>query len=386
MKRITIIASIVIAIAITGAWATIINVPDDYPSIQEGIDVSVNGDTVLVQPEIYVENINFNGRNIVLGSLFLTIGDATYISSTIIDGDSSGTVVTFENGEDSLAIVSGFTIQNGFNINGGGISCSYSNPAINSNTIRDNTASNLGGGIMCINSNPTINGNTINDNSASNLGGGILCFYSNPTMSNNTISGNSAEYYGGGIYCSASDPTISNTIFWANSAQYSPEIYIYSGSPVIIYCDVQSGWEGEGNIDCDPMFCDPETDNFYLAENSCCVGAGDNGEDIGALGVGCEPTVVDEDQPLPSEFSFPQNYPNPFNARTVIEYTLSEASSVTIEIYDLLGRKVETLVESRRSPGYYRINWDASDIPSGIYFAKLTTKQETAMIKTILAK
>ena len=56
--------------------------------------VSSDGDTILVQPGTYVENIDFSGRNIVLGSLFLTTGDTTYIAQTIIDGDSSGSVVT----------------------------------------------------------------------------------------------------------------------------------------------------------------------------------------------------------------------------------------------------------------------------------------------------
>ena len=89
--------------------ATIIKVPQDQPTIQAGIDSAINGDTVLVDTGRYVENINFNGKNIVVGSLFLTTGNTSYISKTVIDGDSSGSVVTFENGEDSLAILDGFT-------------------------------------------------------------------------------------------------------------------------------------------------------------------------------------------------------------------------------------------------------------------------------------
>jgi parallel beta-helix repeat protein len=323
--------------------ATIINVPGDQPTIQAGIDASVDSDTVLVQPGTYVENINFNGHNIILGSLFLTTGDNSYISTTVIAANEYGSVVTFENGEDGSTIISGFTLQNGlgefggggiycyesnaqisnniiignstgmwgggiyclssdptisYNIisgnstfmDGGGIYCHDSDPVIFRNTISGNsTYEGVGGGICCrYNSNPDIYGNTISGNSTA-YGGGIFCSESSPGMTNNTITLNSAWSSGGGIYCElVSNPVITNTIFWANSADTWPEIRIVGeSSPIITYCDVQGGWAGEGNIDCDPMFCDPENGNFYLDPASCCVGAGEGGVDIGAFGVDC---------------------------------------------------------------------------------------------------
>ncbi len=290
----------------------IINIPDDYETIQEGIDASSNGDTVRVASGTYVENIDFSGKNIVVGSWFLDAGDPSYISSTIIDGGASGSVVTFENGEDNTAIINGFTIQNGIAGYGGGIYCNSSSPTISNNTISENTANSWGGGIFCHSSSPTIsnntlsgnsafegggiycyessstiNYNTISGNSAVNYGGGILFDFSNPTITNNTISENSSNDFGGGIYCYYSSSVITNTIFWGDSAPNGPEIYLYASSPVITYCDVQGGWAGEGNIDCDPMFCDPENGNFYLDAASCCVGEGEGGADIGAFGVDC---------------------------------------------------------------------------------------------------
>ncbi len=155
MKR-----SIVLSVAVMSTLAalgtassTIWHIHPDsaVSSIQAGIDPSSDGDTVLVYPAIYVENVNFNGKNIVLGSLLLTTGDTSYISSTIIDGDSSGSVVTFENGEDSTALVTGFTIQNGLAERGGGIHhCSSSSPSMVDLTIGGNTAEyGNGGGISC---------------------------------------------------------------------------------------------------------------------------------------------------------------------------------------------------------------------------------------------
>ena len=90
--------------------ATIINVPADSRTIQGGINNAVDGDTVLVRPGIYIENINFNGKDIVLASMFLLTQDTSYISQTIIDGNKDGSVVSFESGEDSTSVLTGFTI------------------------------------------------------------------------------------------------------------------------------------------------------------------------------------------------------------------------------------------------------------------------------------
>ena len=98
----------------------ILNVPADFPSIQSAIDNSTNGDTILVSPGSYQENINFNGKNIILSSYFLLSNDPSYVLSTVIDGSQSGTCVTFNNGEDSGAILTGFTLKNGGGVSTGG--------------------------------------------------------------------------------------------------------------------------------------------------------------------------------------------------------------------------------------------------------------------------
>ncbi len=544
MRKAITFTMVFFAVAFVSASATIINIPDDYPTIQQGIDASIDGDTVLVQPGTYVENINFNLKNIVVGSLFLTTGDTSYISQTIIDGDSSGSVITISHGQVSTSLITGFTIQHGNAPYGGGVYCNnnssptiannriientatydgggiwcydQSNPRISGNLIAHNTslsgggifcesASNpviidnvisenvseyegggitcyryasptiinnyisennggLGGGIFCgisshpniegniinqntshggggisciMSSDPTINANIINSNMATNYGGGISCSDSDPIISFNTISENSADSGGGALSCWRSDPIVSfnilnensahhggaifcfnsyptidfntifgnsayrgggvlsegcsplikNTIFWANNSEEGHSQIGYIGNyPVVLYCDVESGWEGEGNIDCDPFFCDPETDNFYLAENSCCVGAGENGEDIGALGVGCEPTAVGEEQPLPFEYSLYQNYPNPFNASTIIRYSLPSESNVTISIYNLLGRRIETLMQGEQPAGYHQITWDASDHSSGMYFYRIQAGDYAETRKMVLLK
>ena len=73
---------------------------------------------------------------------------------------------------------------------------------------------------------------------------------------------------------------------------------------------------------------------------------------------------------IPVEFSVSQNYPNPFNPATVIRYGLPERSSVKIEIYDLLGRRVTLLVDEEQEARYYEVFWNAQ-VPSGIYFYRI---------------
>lgn len=80
---------------------------------------------------------------------------------------------------------------------------------------------------------------------------------------------------------------------------------------------------------------------------------------------------ADDEDNLPVEFTLAQNYPNPFNASTTIEFKLPEAGDVTIQIYDILGRNIETLVSGTQSAGTHSVVWQADNQPSGIYFYRI---------------
>jgi flagellar hook assembly protein FlgD len=85
---------------------------------------------------------------------------------------------------------------------------------------------------------------------------------------------------------------------------------------------------------------------------------------------------VETIEKIPTEYSLSQNYPNPFNPSTVIKYSIPSVAtghtpSVRLVIYDILGREVTTLVNEQQKPGYYKVNWDASNMPSGIYFYQI---------------
>jgi plastocyanin len=93
-----------------------------------------------------------------------------------------------------------------------------------------------------------------------------------------------------------------------------------------------------------------------------------------------------DDQPTPSKFELSQNYPNPFNAATTIKYNLPQAFDVTVTIFDITGRKVETLVSGFQDAGEHEVIWNASNASSGVYFYNVTAGQFSEMKRCVLLK
>jgi hypothetical protein len=211
---------------------------------------------------------------------------------------------------------------------------------------------------------------------------------------------------------------LTNCILW--SAGNNP-VYIETmtepGCELFInFCAVENGMDslyvsdslsvvywGDGNIESDPLFTDPAAFDYHLQSTSRCIGTGvnclqlsdewqcaptfdmegrkrpypDGSEcDMGAYEHELGMPLVFRSLPavLPESFNLFQNYPNPFNPKTVIRYQLPVPCHTNLCIYNLLGQKVATLVSGEQPPGYYEFSWDASGLPSGIYFCRLETE------------
>jgi len=107
--------------------------------------------------------------------------------------------------------------------------------------------------------------------------------------------------------------------------------------------------------------------------------------------VGTTGLIPEGEASLPEVFAIYQNYPNPFNPVTTIRYDvggvgagISPPVQIDLSIYNVLGKKVATLVSEKQSPGWHRVQWDATGFPSGIYLYKLSTSQGFSQTKKLV--
>ncbi len=404
--------------------ADVINVPDDFGTIQQAIDSAQVGDTVLVAPGTYVENVDFHGKKLVVASWFLTTGDTSYISQTVIDGNADSTTVSIQNFEPAGTELTGFSITNGLgtgdwpNVRGGGIHIRTSSPSIRYCYIYNNEtvgSSNRGAGIYASSQYSYISNCRIYNNTsfvgpgiaigngafgtivdscwiANNFGlDAILIAYSQfVTISNTfivdndsralrsftsnatklihcTIAGNGAE--GVAAYGNGADTTyIINSIIYGNnpSFDFGNDTLVVAQYSLIEGADT-SYFFGTGCLDADPLFAP----NYQLSENSPAIDAGDptmpldpdgTVADMGAVYYNQNVTAIgDDDSAIPTKITLFANYPNPFNPETTIGFQLPAAGDVTLEIYTITGQLVKTLVSSLQPAGKFTVKWNGTN-------------------------
>ncbi len=360
------------------------------------------------------------------------------------DYDKRGGAISIVNSS-KISIKNSLFFLNTADYLGGAIYIENGLPTISECQFDNNGTSGGGGAMALMNTSVYLNqldflGNLAND------GGAVLMMNSSPIISNCEFGNNSANNgYGNAIHLSGSSPKLVNVTTAANGTgtdriiygmnnsnidiinsilyddENNIEVFLEEGIPTVTYSLVRNAsnesWFGIGCIDTNPLFTldngnqlssteygytvnspaidagHPDSLDITLSENS---GKGTYREDMGAFGgrfydflVGVE----DESQTeIPNKYSLLQNYPNPFNPSTTIKYSIPSAvgtgniPSVQLNVYDVLGREIATLVNEDKSPGNYSVTFNASKLSSGIYFYQLKAGSFVDLKKMILMK
>ncbi len=226
---------------------------EQFASIQANIDAASEGDTVLIDPGTYVGSINFKGKNIVVGSLYLTTGDTSYIRQTIIDANNFGSVARFENGEGPDAVLAGLTLTNGNAVEGGGVYCNGASPTFSHLRIVENNAYSCGGG----------------EDFKGAAGGGVFLKNSNATLTNVTVSQNFSDVEGGGIYMANSSLSMNLVTVYNDSATTrGGGIYSTNSSLEMVQVEVSHNSTERGGGLCLMNFSNVYIENANIAQNT----------------------------------------------------------------------------------------------------------------------
>jgi hypothetical protein len=296
--------------------------------------------------------------------------------------------------------------EDNYALNGGGVMVNGGSPVIKDCVFIGNDGHD-GGAFMCLNGdNPVLDGCVFYDNTAVIRGAAISGQAVGCTINivSCTIAHNSSTV-GSAIAAWENDYTIDNSIIAYNGDSLAVWSFGDSASVAISYTDVFGNiggdWEGpiegqetlNGNIHDAPLFIDPANRDYHLTRQSPCIDSGNpdlpNDPDNTTADMGAyfydQMVSVDDWNFIPASKDVLTNYPNPFNAVTTIQFELSSNSSVKLNIYDIAGRKVATLVDGTLDAGSYQVNW-GGDVVSGVYFSVLSTEKGINSNKMLLIK
>ena len=249
---------------------TIVHVPSQFSTIQAAINNTTDRDTVLVADGVYFgngnSNIDFYGKKIIVTSYYILHNDTTHINNTVIDCQNNSRGFYFHSGEDSLSILIGFSIKNGYaNEYGGGIMCSNSSPIIKNCIITNckSEASGYGAGIACRpNASPKIISCKIIQNNAN----GIYCWESSPMISDCIISNHKG--ISSGVSLVKSNAIIRNCIITQNEGHYGGAISIQvDSSPLIRNCLIAKNTANFGGAISSYSRSTPNIINCTIVEN-----------------------------------------------------------------------------------------------------------------------
>jgi hypothetical protein len=348
----------------------------------------------------------------------------------------------------STVTLTGCTIICDSAVYGGGLYCDGGNVQVSNSVISHNKMASQGCGIYCADSTILeIENCSISDNEGDMSGSGFYSTDSSPVLNDCIIARNIGE---AGVQCDGGAPvfnrcTITGSHGWESS--YSVDNvylnrttatlnsciityarggagvrFIQSENSRIIYSDIFGNGGGQFaeindgpaaigiialtnangdscdtyyNVYRDPMFADTVNGNYHLMAGSPCIDAGDPAlphdadgtvADIGAYTFAQDVSVGSDFIVHPSSLILYQNYPNPFNAETRIAFDLPQAGKAAIDLFDITGRKIRTLVDGNLNAGRHEIAVDGSNLASGMYFCRMQAGSRTMTVKMMLLK
>ncbi len=418
----------------TGTRSPVVHVPGEAATLLEAISGSQSGDTILVASGVYTGSGN---RNLTLQAKDLVVIGTEGSEATILDCEGLGRAFLINQGESSDALIQGFTVTGGIGGAGGLAAggalrvdgatptlrdlvitnCSsttwggglhvYDAPGISIEqlVLMDNVAAGNGGGLSLWNSTVTIDGLLAAGNTAVDLGGGLFFVDVDASLSGMTLAYNSAPIGGGmaGDWGSYS-VTVSNSIIAFSSSGGGVFIPIEEIEFEISCSDVYGNEGGNywgaiedqtglnGNISENPLFCDPEQGLYTLAADSPCLPENNAcGVLMGFYGQGCDwPTGVEDlvaDKPL-----LLHAHPNPFNPNTEMQFFLPNAGHVSLEVFDVGGRKVATILGSEwLEAGWHVRRWGGLNdgggaTASGVYLCRYSANGTARVERLVLLK
>jgi hypothetical protein len=372
----------------------------------------VEGKLVLLNSTLKNNKSAFGGAGVYCGVSKIIIRDCFFDGDSTwypLGGDFGGgiTLSTCRSIE-----ITGNTIRRCFSGQGGGGICIMSSLSdsvhvtISDNIIYDNKSLDVGAGLVVTNSIVDCSGNAIYGNTTILLSAaGVAFARCQLNLTNNSILYNHSAARGAAMWTRLGHTAMRNNIIWGNTDPFGVQIYCEEETiSVAEYNDIQGGWPGIGNIDIAPKFVYPDTGNFNLSwanwpvndtTKSPCIDTGDPSSpldpdstraDMGAFFYNQRWNDIDDSQTAPAKFELLDNYPNPFNSSTTIRYTIPVSGPVALDIYDILGRKVQTLIDISQQAGEYQAVWEADKVGSGFYFAKLNAGGQSKTTKLILLK
>ncbi|MBN2011908.1 T9SS type A sorting domain-containing protein [candidate division KSB1 bacterium] len=168
------------------------------------------------------------------------------------------------------------------------------------------------------------------------------------------------------------------TGYYSSTAATSAQLHIYTGVPPAAFKNIEAttaAYKDGITSFALPLHKEHATSSYYKATFEL--------EGVNLAGI---PVEFDQPNTTPGAFALFPNYPNPFNPATTIRYTIPQTDLVTLTIYDVLGKEIETVVNQRQSAGTYRIGYDGSSLASGIYLYQLRMSNFVATRKFVLMK